>query len=79
MDKDISVAEKTQTLFWEQGITIASILMVIAMTIGVFVKALLPGGTAGGAVDVEFTRKIRCEGGRSIAWYLWSNSQSNSQ
>ena len=30
---------------------IASILMVIEMTIGVLVEALLPGGTAGGAVD----------------------------
>ena len=47
MDKDTSLAEKIQTLFREQGITIASILMAIGMAIGVLVEALLPGG--GGA------------------------------
>ena len=44
MDKDTSLAEKIQTLFREQGITIASILTVIGMAIGVLVEALLPGG-----------------------------------
>ena len=39
MDKDTSLAEKIQTLFREQGITIASILMAIGMAI----EALLPG------------------------------------
>ena len=48
MDKDTSLAEKIQTLFREQGITIASILTTsIGMAIRVLVEALLPGG--GGA------------------------------
>ena len=46
-DKDTSLAEKIRTLFREQGITIASILTVIGMAIGVLIEALLPGG--GGA------------------------------
>ena len=49
MDKDTSLAEKIQTLFREQGITIASILTAIGMSIGVLVEALLPGGEGGGA------------------------------
>ena len=44
LDKDTSLAEKIRTLFREQGITIASILM--GMAIGVLVEALLPGGAA---------------------------------
>ena len=48
LDKDTLLAEKIQTLFREQGITIASILTAIGMAIGVLVEALLPGG--GGAV-----------------------------
>ena len=40
------MAEKIGTLFREQGITIASILMAIGMAIGVLVEALLPGGGA---------------------------------
>ena len=46
LDKDTSLAEKIRTLFREQGITIASILMAIEMAIGVIVEALLPGGDA---------------------------------
>ena len=46
LDKDTSLAEKIQTLFREQGITIASILMAIGMAIGVLVEALLPGSAA---------------------------------
>ena len=49
LDKDTSLAEKIRTLFREQGITIASILMAIGMAIGVLVEALLPGG--GGAIS----------------------------
>ena len=45
LDKDTSLGEKIRTLFREQGITIASILMAI----GILVEALLPGG-GGGAV-----------------------------
>ena len=41
LDKDTSLAEKIQTLFREQGITIAS---TIGMAIGVLTEALLPGG-----------------------------------
>ena len=51
LDKDISLAEKIRTLFREQGITIASILMAIRMAIGVLVEALLPSG--GGAASVS--------------------------
>ena len=50
MDKDTSLGEKIRTLFREQGITIASILMAIGMAIGVLVEALLPGG--GGAASL---------------------------
>ena len=46
LDKDTSLAEKIRTLFREQGITIASILTAIGMTIGVLVEALLTGGAA---------------------------------
>ena len=51
LDKDTSLGEKIQTLFREQGITIASILTAIGMAIGVLVEALLPGsgGTISGA------------------------------
>ena len=44
LDKETSLAEKIRTLFREQGITIASILMAIGMAIGVLIEALLPGG-----------------------------------
>ena len=44
LDKDTSLGEKIRTLFREQGITIASILMAIGMAIEVLVEALLPGG-----------------------------------
>ena len=49
LDKDTSLGEKIQTLFGEQGITIASILTAIGMAIGVLVEALVPGG--GGAIS----------------------------
>ena len=49
LDKDTSLAKKIRTLFREQGIMIASILMAIGMAIGVLVEALLPGG--GGAIS----------------------------
>ena len=49
LDKDTSLGEKIRTLFREQGITIASILMAIEMAIGVLVEALLPGGGAAAA------------------------------
>ena len=44
LNKDTSLAEMIGTMFREQGITIASILMAIGMAIGVLVEALLPGG-----------------------------------
>ena len=53
-DKDTSLGEKIRTLFREQGITIASILMAIGMAIRVLVEALLLGGgaaTASGGGD----------------------------
>ena len=43
LNKDTSSGEKIRTLFREQGITIASILMAIGMAIGILVEALLPG------------------------------------
>ena len=46
LDKDTSLGERIRTLFREQGITIASILMAIGMVIGVLVEALLLGGGA---------------------------------
>ena len=46
MDQDTSLGEKIRTLFREQGITIASILIAIGMAIGVLAEALLPGGGA---------------------------------
>ena len=45
------MAKKIQTLFREQGITIASILMAIGMAIGVLVEALLPVGGGASAVS----------------------------
>ena len=38
LDKDTSLTEKIRTLFREQGITIASILMAIRMVISVLIK-----------------------------------------
>ena len=49
LDKDTSLGEKLRTLFREEGIMIAFILMAIGMAIGVLVEVLLPGG-GGGAV-----------------------------
>ena len=45
LDKDTSLAGKIRMLFREKGITTASILMAIRMTIGVLVEGLLPGGS----------------------------------
>ena len=50
LDSNTSLAEKIRTLFGEQGITIASILMAIGMAIGVLVEALLLPGGGGGSV-----------------------------
>ena len=47
LDKDTSLAENIRTLFREQGITIASILMASGMAISVLIEALLPGGGGG--------------------------------
>ena len=49
LDKDTSLGEKIRTLFREQKIIIASILMAIGMAIGVLVEALLPGSGSAGA------------------------------
>ena len=53
LDKDTSLAEKIQTLFREQGITIASILTVIRMAIGVIIEVLLPGSGGTSAAGGE--------------------------
>ena len=47
LDKDTSLDEKIRTLFREQGIMIASILMAIGMAIRVLIEASLPGGGGG--------------------------------
>ena len=52
LDKDTSLGEKIRTLFREQGITIASILMAIGMAIRVLIEALLPGGGGAGSASV---------------------------
>ena len=57
LDKDTSLTEKIRTLFREQGITIASILMAIGMAIGVLVEALLPGGEGAATSGGEPPRK----------------------
>ena len=59
LDKGTSLAEKIRTLFWEQGITIASILMAIGMAISVLVKALLHGGSEGEAGKLPTKDKAR--------------------
>ena len=51
LDSNTSLAEKIQTLFREQRVTIPSILMAIKMAIWVLVEALLPGG--GGAMTSD--------------------------
>ena len=51
LDSNTSLGEKIRTLFREQGITIASILMAIRMAIGVLIGALLPGGGAAASGD----------------------------
>ena len=51
LDKDFSLDEKIQTLFREQGITIASILTAIGMAIRVLVEALLPGSWGAAASE----------------------------
>ena len=51
LDSNTFLAEKIQTLFREQGITIASILTAIGMVIRVLVEALLPGGDGGAAAS----------------------------
>ena len=50
LDKDTSLAEKTFTLFCEQGITIFSILTALSMTISTIVLAIAGvfGGGGGG-------------------------------
>ena len=48
LEKDTSLTEKIWTLFWEQGITIASMLMAIGMAISVLIETLLPGGRGDG-------------------------------
>ena len=46
LDKDTSLGEKIRTLFREQGVTIASILMAIGIATGVLAERLLPGSAA---------------------------------
>ena len=59
LDKDTSLAEKIRTLFREQGITIASILMAIRMAIGVLVEALIPGGGGGAASPAKDENDVK--------------------
>ena len=48
LDKDTSLGEKIRTLFREQGITIASVLMAIS----VLIEALIPGGGDTGSASL---------------------------
>ena len=50
LDKDTSLAERTRTLFHEQGITIFSIMTVLSMTISTIALAITGvfGGGSGG-------------------------------
>ena len=50
LDKNIPLREKIRVLFREQGVTIASILTAVGMTIAVIVEAVIPGGTVGTGV-----------------------------
>ena len=59
LDKDTSSVEKIRTLFREQGITIASILVAIGMAIGVLVEALLLGGGGGGTAHKPLSEDER--------------------
>ena len=63
LDSNTSLGEKIQTLFKEQGIMIASILMAIGMAIGVLVEALLPGGggpaTSGGGEPPKYEAGLK--------------------
>ena len=59
LDKDTSLGEKIRTLFREQRITIASIVVAIGMAIGVLVEALLPGGAAAHQVVVNHLLKMK--------------------
>ena len=66
LDTDTSLTEKIQTLFREQGITIASMLIAIRMAIGVLVEALLPGGSeveGGGEVSLHLRMRQEREKG----------------
>lgn len=50
LDKNIPLREKIRVLFREQGVTIASILTAVGMTIAVIVEAVIPGGAVGTGV-----------------------------
>ena len=80
LDKDTSLAEKIRTLFREQGITIASILTVFGMAIGVSVEALLPGGgdaTASGGEPPPKDEKGLKERVRNKFVKPWHRHQEN--
>ena len=67
LDKETgTLGERIRTLFKEQGITIASILMAVGMAIGVLIEALLAGPsvstTSGGTSDGDG------KGGESREW-----------
>ena len=52
LDQDISLAERTRTLFFEQGITIFSILTAFSMTISTIALAIAGVFGAGGVQEV---------------------------
>ena len=68
LDSNTSLAEKIRTLFREQGIMIASILMAIGMAIGVLVDALLPGGRGAVASGDEPPPKDE----KSLKEWIWN-------
>ena len=50
-NKTGTLGERIRTLFRQQGITIASILTAVRITIGVLIEALLPGGGGTGSAS----------------------------
>ena len=75
LHKDTSLAEKIQTLFREQGIMIASILMAIGMAIDVLVEALLPGG-GGTAVEDGTASKPPLKDKRDLKEWIGNKLQA---
>ena len=60
LDKGTSLAKKIWTLFREQSIMIASVLMTIGMAISVLIEALMPAGGGGTATSPPPPKDANC-------------------